>query len=78
MNKLGKTATDVANDRKAAPWKVAMAAQLKTVSTVSNVWLAEQLRMGAPDGVSRYVSELRFGKRQDAEKLIKKITGIRV
>lgn len=78
MTKLNKTAVDVAGDRKAAPWKVALAAHLKSVSTVSNVWLAEQLRMGAPDGVSRYVSELRIGKRPDAEKLGRKITVIRV
>ena len=78
MTKLAKTEAEVANDRKSAPWKVAVAAQLKSVSTVSNVWLAEQLRMGAPDGVSRYVSEWRAGGRKSAEKFFNKITGIRV
>ena len=78
LARLKKTASDVVRDRKAAAWKVAVAAQLKTVSTVSNVWLADQLRMGAPDGVSRYVGELRRGQRKDAEKIRQKITGIRV
>jgi putative transposase len=76
MAKLGKTATDVERDIKAAPWKVAIAAQLKSASTVSNVWLAEQLRMGDPDGVSRYVGEVRRGMRKDAEKLRQKISDI--
>jgi len=78
MARLGKTAANVTADIKAAPWKVAVAAQFKALSTVSNVWLAEQLRMGAPDGVSRYVGELRRGKRKEAEKLMRKITDIRV
>ena len=78
MAKLGKTTADVARDIKAASWKVAIAAQLKSASTVSNVWLAEQLRMGDPDGVSRYVGEMRRGMRKEAEKLMRKITDIRV
>ena len=77
MSKLGKTATDIARDKKAAPWKVAIAAQLKSASTVTNVWLAEQLRMGAPDGVSRYVGELRRGQRREADRLIRKVKSIR-
>jgi len=78
MDRLGKTTSDREDDIKAAPWKVAVAAQLRSVSTVTNVWLAENLRMGAADGVSRYVSELRRGKRKDAEKLLTKIANIRV
>jgi len=78
MKKLGKTAADVERDRKAAPWKVAIAGQLKAVSTVSNVWLAERLRMGDPDGVSRYVGELLRGMRKESEKVVRKITDIRV
>jgi len=75
---LGKTAVDVERDKKAAPWKVAVAAHLRLTSTVSNVWLAAQLRMGDPDGVSRYVGELRRGQRKEAKGLIQKITNIRV
>ncbi|MEO6992958.1 MAG: hypothetical protein ABI273_04990 [Lacunisphaera sp.] len=78
LARLNRTVSDVRQDRKAAAWKVAVAAQLKTVSTASNVWLAEQLCMGAADGVSRYVSELRRGQRKEAEKIRKEITDIRV
>jgi REP element-mobilizing transposase RayT len=78
MARLGKTAADVERDKKAAPWKVAVAAHLKSASTVSNVWLAQQLRMGAPDGVSRYVGEARRGQRKESEKVMRKITNIRV
>jgi REP element-mobilizing transposase RayT len=78
MVALSKTAADVERDIKSAPWKVAIATQLKSTSTVSNVWLAERLRMGAPDGVSRYVGEVRRGLRKDAERLIRKIAAIRV
>jgi len=46
-----------------------------SVSTVSNIWLVEQLRMGTPDGVSRCVSELRQDQRE-AEKIRQKITNI--
>ena len=78
LARLNKTASDVLQDRKAAAWKVAVAAQLKTVSTAGNGRLAEQPRMGAPDGVSRYVSELRRGQRKEAEKIRREITDIRV
>jgi REP element-mobilizing transposase RayT len=78
LTRLGKTAADVERDIKAAPWKVAIAAHLRAASTVSNVWLADHLRMGAPDGVSRYVGEMRKGKRKAAERLAQQITDIRV
>jgi hypothetical protein len=78
LARLKKTGADVERDRKAAPWKVAVAAHLRLTSTVSNVWLAEQLRMGDPDGVSRYVGEVKRGKRKESEGLLRKITGIRV
>ena len=78
LAKLGKTSDNISLDKKSAPWKVAVAAQLKALSTVSNVWLASQLKMGAPDGVSRYISEVRRGERKEAQKLLRKISTIRV
>ena len=35
----------------------------------SNTWLAQNLHMGVLYGVSRYVKELRSGRRPEAEKL---------
>jgi len=71
MGKLGKTPADVANDIKSAPWKIAVAAHLKSTTTVTNPWLAENLRMGAPEGVSRYVAEFLSGQRPEVGKLSK-------
>jgi hypothetical protein len=66
------------NEPKAAAWKVAIAAHLRAISTVKNPWLAEKLNMGDPDGVSRYVSELRKGKRPEAAVILQRIADIRV
>lgn len=78
MTRLRRHPADIDQDTKAADWKVAIAAHLRMVTTVKNPWLAEKLNMGDPDGVSRYVSELRQGKRPDAALLATKITDIRV
>lgn len=51
----------VGRERKAAPWKVAIAVHLKTSTQVSNGWLAEHLSMGSPTSVSIYVSQVRRG-----------------
>jgi putative transposase len=74
LTKLNKKSSHVADDIKSAPWKVAIAAHLKATTTVTNPWLAAQLHMGAPEGVSRYVSELREGKRATAEKTLSFLT----
>jgi REP element-mobilizing transposase RayT len=61
-------------DPKSADWKVAIAAHLKNRLLCSNGWLAENLNMGAPFAVSRYVGELRDGKRPRAEELYGRLT----
>ena len=48
---------------KSADWKVAVAAEMKKTTTVSNRWLSEQLDMGGIHAVSRLVSECHDGKR---------------
>jgi len=78
LKRLGKAREDALADRKASDWKVAIAAHLRATTTVKNPWLAEQLHMGDPDGVSRYVSEARQGKRPGVTHILKRITGIRV
>jgi REP element-mobilizing transposase RayT len=78
LTRLGKTTDDVASDRKAAAWKVAIAAHLKQNSAATNPWLADALRMGAPEGVSRYVAELKLGGREPAAELKAKISNIMV
>jgi REP element-mobilizing transposase RayT len=78
LKRLGKSPTDAGRDRKACDWKVAIAAHLRATTTVKNPWLAERLVMGDPDGVSRYVSEARQGRRPGVKRLMARITDIRV
>jgi hypothetical protein len=77
LQALGKTSADVTEDRKSAPWKVAIATHVKTITSATNPWLGKRLRMGAPAGVSRYVSELKQKKRTGHELLLK-ISNIKV
>ena len=53
--------------RKSAEPKVRLAAAMKAVSSVSNVWLAERLKMGRPASVSQYVRRFRLGGGATAE-----------
>jgi putative transposase len=55
----GVPASARADQRKSAPWKVAIAAHLKATTDVPNRWLAEQLDMGSPFYVSKHVGNLR-------------------
>ena len=55
MKNLNKTDEDIASDKKAALWKVTIAALMREHTSVSNVWLAKRLNMGVPQGVSRSV-----------------------
>jgi len=49
------------DQRKSAPWKVAIAAQLKATTDVTNAWLTEKLAMGSPIYVSKHVGLARRG-----------------
>lgn len=69
LRHLSKDLSEAQGEPKSAPWKIALAAWLKGNTSVLNRWLSEQLNMGPPDAVSRYVGELRSGKRPAAEKM---------
>jgi hypothetical protein len=43
------------DQRKSAPWKVKLAAQMKAATDASNGWLAAQLDMGSPVYLSKHV-----------------------
>jgi putative transposase len=66
LKQLRRDLSEAAAAPKSAPWKIALAAWLKSNTSVLNRWLSEQLHMGPPDAVSRYVGELRLGKRPAA------------
>ncbi len=70
----GRSLAQVADAAKSAPWKIALAAWIKAGSSVSNGWLSEQLHMGPPDAVSRYVGELKRGLRPEAKSIFDQIT----
>jgi putative transposase len=53
LARLGRTPQELAQDRKSAPWKSALAAALKTRTTATNRWLGENLNMGGLHEVSR-------------------------
>ena len=53
---VGRTQAQAKKDPKGAPWKVALASEMKRTTTATNRWLAEQLHMGNPFSVSRLVS----------------------
>ncbi len=63
MKRLRKTGEVVRNDPKSADWKVALAGVLKKQMLSTNRWLGDQLNMGPPAAVCRYVSEALVGKR---------------
>ena len=71
---LGRELGAAKADPKSAAWKIAAATWLKGRTNVSNRWLGEQLQMGAPDAVSRYVGECDRGERAEAQRLVKKLT----
>jgi REP element-mobilizing transposase RayT len=71
---LNRGPAAASSERKSAAWKIAVATWLKQQTSVTNRWLTEQLKMGPPDAVSRYVSECQRGERLEAQLLKEKLT----
>jgi len=74
---LRRELTAAPQDPKSAAWKIALAADLKSSTSVLNRWLSERLHMGPPDAVSRYVGELHLGKRPAAAAVLAELQGRR-
>lgn len=55
MKKSGKSESEIMNDGKSAPWKVAIAKRLRRETTAGNLWIAKRLRMGSPNYVSNLI-----------------------
>ncbi len=53
LRKAGKKREDLVRDGKSVPWKVELAAELRTTTTATNRWLGENLNLGALHEVSR-------------------------
>lgn len=71
---LGREPATAQLEPKSAAWKIAIAGWLKQRTSVTNRWLTDQLKMGPPDAVSRYVGDLRNGQRPDSQVLVNKLT----
>jgi REP element-mobilizing transposase RayT len=69
LRDLGKGREKTRDDRKSAPWKVAIAGFMKQKSQVTNRWLCERLSMGTPVAVSHHVGLMRRNEGEAAELL---------
>jgi hypothetical protein len=77
MKRLKKTPADIMEEIKSADWKILIAAVLKCKTSATNVWIAEQLNMGVPHAVSRYVGIFKQNgtdQKKPFKKLIANIT----
>ena len=55
LKAAGKDAAAIESERKSAPWKIEIAANLKLLTSAPSTWIAEHLNMGSPQRISRYV-----------------------
>lgn len=67
LRRAGQTAAEAQCERKSAPGKIALAAELKRATQVPNGWLAERLHMGSEMAVSQYVGQWRRAQAGRAE-----------
>lgn len=67
LSAVGKGEKDLRSQPKSAPWKVALAAEMKARTTATNSWLARALHMGSPFRVSRLTSAARPQPAKDAK-----------
>lgn len=73
LSYLGKTVEALASESKSAPWKVAIAAHLKSSMLCRNGWLGERLNMGSVSGVSRLCSRVLSGGFEVANETLEKL-----
>lgn len=59
LKAVGRKPDDLAVAAKSAPWKLAVAAWMKTHTQASNGWLSQRLHLGAPAAFSRNLTHYR-------------------
>lgn len=57
LGQLGRSADSLREDRKGAPWKRALASQLRLEVGAPHSWLAEYLSMGSPNSVRAWLNQ---------------------
>jgi len=70
LHKGGFELKDALDTPKSAPWKIVIAAAMKSKTTVTNRWLADHLNMGGHHEVSRRVNGWHRNPDQKLERLI--------
>ena len=70
---LGIDRKEAVGPTKSAPWKVAIAAHLKSKLLCRNRWMGERLNMGSESGVSRLCSRVLCGDLKEASKMLEKL-----
>lgn len=59
LSALKKTRKDIVQEAKSMDWKIAIACALKRQTCAPNTWIANELNMGIPQAVSKYVGAFR-------------------
>ena len=77
---LGKESADILNDRKGAPWKVAVARYFREKYLAPHRWISARLQMGAVSYVQSLVSRHRASSEKDEywDQLMNELGGERV
>jgi len=70
---LEKTESDILQDAKSSPWKVAIATHLKTTMLCRNGWIAEHLSMGTESGVSRLCAQAMKSEDKETNRIIENL-----
>jgi len=70
LHQAGFEMKDATNLPESAPWKTLVAAAMKSKTTVTNRWLAEQLHMGSLHEVSRRINAWYRNPDRDFERSI--------
>jgi len=70
---MGKDSRHIETDKKSVHWKALIALFMKDNTSVSNVWLANRLNMGIPQGVSRSTRKIAESKGRKDKKYLEMI-----
>ena len=71
LSTLQKNDNAISSEKKSAQWKVWIAVVLKSHTAATNVWIADQLNMGAPQSVSMLTSRFKQQKQDRAAAYLK-------
>jgi putative transposase len=71
LHEAGIATSEITRSAKSAPWKVVIAVRMKELTTTTNQWLGERLRMGGLHEVSRRINAWRRNPDRTVERSIR-------